>query len=135
MSLDTAVRRFQRRQAAVFRDTATITRLGEGGILNPDTGVWTPVAVTTVYDGPCLLRSFTWQGTDVQSGDVEVRLRGVRAKFPVNTDIQMDDIVIPTASKYDPSLIDISFRVTDVARDGWQISRWTICEEIVEGHT
>lgn len=135
MSVDTAIARFRVRQRSVFRDTATVTRPGEGGTLNPTTGVWTPAVTTAVYSGACLLRAFTWQGTDVQHGDVEVRIRGVRAKFPVDTPIEMDDVVVPTASTYDESIVGISFRVTDVFRDGWQISRVCILDEIVEGVT
>lgn len=115
--------------------TATVTRPGEGGTLNPTTGVWTPATTTVIYSGPCLLRAFTWEGTDVQHGDMEVRLRRVRAKFPVDTPVDMDDIIVPTASTYDSSMVGLSFRVTDVARDGWQIVRWTIAEEIIEGIT
>ncbi len=135
MSVDTAIAYFRSRQASLFRDTATVTRPGEGGSLNPVTGVWTPAATTTVYSGACLLRAFKWEGTDVQYGDVEVRMRGMEAKFPVDTPIRLDDIIVPTASTYDSSLVGISFRVTDVKRDGWQISRFAICQEITEGLT
>jgi hypothetical protein len=47
----------------------------------------------------------------------------------------MDDIIVPTASTYDPGMIGKSYRVTDVPDDGFQISRWTIAEQIVEGTT
>jgi len=135
MSVDSAIAKFRSDQRSVFRDRATVTRPGEGGTLDPITGVWTPAVTTAVYAGDCLLRAFTWQGTDVQSGDVEVRMRGLRAKFPVDTPLRLDDIIVATASTYDESLIGISFRVTDVFRDGWQISRVCICEEITEGAT
>lgn len=116
-------------------DTATVTRPGEGGTLNPVTGGWTPAATTVVYSGACLLRAFKWEGTDIQYGDVEVRMRGCEAKFPVDTPIEFDDIVVPTASTYDSSLVGVSFRVTDVKRDGFQICRFVICQEITEGLT
>lgn len=135
MSVDTARARFERRQRDLFRDEATVTRPGEGGTLDPVSGVWTSAATTTVYEGACLLRGFNWEGTDVQLGDQEVRLRRARAKFPVNTAIRMDDVVVPTASTYDAGMVGKSFRVIDVPNDGWQISRWTIIEEIVEGVT
>jgi len=133
MTVDTAIARFRRRQADVFRDTATVTRPGTAdGTIDPTTGVYTPPTTTTVYQGPCLLRGFAWEGTDAQYGDIEVRLRRVRCKFPVDSDIRMDDVVVPSASVYDPSLVGKSFRVTDAPGDGWQISRWTIVEEITE---
>jgi hypothetical protein len=130
VTLDSMVARSRRRQADLFRDEGTLSRLATTGSLNPTTGVWTPGATTVIYTGACLLRAFTWEGTDVQFGDIEVRLRRVRAKFPVDTDVQIDDVFVASASTYDESLVGISFRVTDAFRDGWQISRVCIMEEI-----
>jgi hypothetical protein len=133
MSLDTAISRFRRRQADLFRDTATVKRPSTtDGTLDPVTGEWTPATATTIYTGACLIRAFVWEGTDVSVGGTEVRLRRVRAKFPVDIDIQHDDMIIPTASTYDESLIGVSFRVTDSFRDGWQIARVCIAEEVTE---
>jgi hypothetical protein len=135
VSIHTAIAHFRGEQRVLMLDTATVSRPGEGGTLDPNTGVWTPATTTTVYSGSCLLRAFKWEGTDVQYGDVEVRMRGMEAKFPVDTPIRLDDIIVPTSSTYDTSLIGISFRVTDVKRDGFQISRFCICQEITEGTT
>ena len=132
MSVDTAIARFRQRQRDVLRDEATVTRPGVGGTLDSVTGVWTPAADVDVYTGPCLLRALAWEGTDAIIGDDLARKRRVRAKFPVDTDIQVDDIVVPTASTYDLSLIGVSFRVTDGFRDGWQIARVAILEEVIE---
>lgn len=134
MTVDTAIARFRRRQADVFRDEATVSRPveGSGGTIDPITGVYTPVATSAVYDGVCLLRALAWEGSDALIGDDLTRKRRVRAKFPVNVDIQVDDVVIPTASTYDPSLVGIQFRVSDNFRDGWQIARVAILEEVIE---
>jgi hypothetical protein len=131
VSLDAAIFRFRRRQRDLFRDEATVSRPSATGTLDTSDNDWTPGAAAVVYAGPCLMRSFTWEGSDAQYGDVEVRLRRLRAKFPTDTDIQFDDIVVPTASTHDESLIGVGFRVTDVFRDGWQISRVAILEEIL----
>lgn len=131
MSLASAVARFRSRQADLFVDTATVSRPGTGdGSIHATTGVFTPPTAATLYTGPCLIRGFQWEGQDARYGDIEVRLRRVRAKFPVDTDIQYDDIVVPSASTFDASLVGVSFRVTDAPGDGWQISRWVILEEI-----
>lgn len=132
MSLDSAIARFRQRQADLFRDEADVTRPATTGTLDPVTGVWTPDPPTAIYSGACLLRAFTWEGTDVAAGGQEVRLRRVRAKFPVDTDIQHNDVVVPTISTYDDSLVGVSFRVTDAFRDGWQISRVAIIEEVTD---
>lgn len=130
MTVDAAIARFRRRQGDLLRDEATVTRPAATGVLNTSDNSWTPATATFVYEGPCLLRAFTWEGTDVQYGDIEVRLRRVRAKFPPDTDIEFDDVVVPTASIYDESLVGVAFRVTDSFRDGWQIARVCILEEI-----
>jgi len=128
MSLDAAIARFRSRQVALFRDEATVTRGAAGGTLNPDTGVWTPAAGSTIYDGPCLIRSAS-VGIDVQLGGSEVRLRQVQVKFPADTPVQVDDTVTATESTYDAALVGVPFRVTDVFCDGWQIARVCILEE------
>lgn len=130
MTVDSLRARFERRQRDVFRDAAKLTRPSTTTTLDTTSGVETPTAATLIYEGPCLIRGFAWEGTDVIVGGTETRLRRARVKFPTNTSCQIDDIVTPTQSTYDPSLVDVTLRVTDVPRDGWQISRWAICEEI-----
>lgn len=131
MSVDAAIAFFRDEQEALFRDAATITRPGSGEpVLDPDTGELTPPAGTELYSGPCLIRGATWEGTNVEAGEADVRLRVFSAKFPVDTDVEIFDIVTPTASAYDESLIGREFWVTDVLRDGWQISRSVICKEV-----
>lgn len=134
MSVDTAVTYFRRRQQELFRDEATVSRPtpNDAGVINTSSNVWTPTAATVIYTGPCLLRAFTWQGTSDESADQYVRVRGLVAKFPVDTDIRRDDTIVASVSTYDVSLIGIGFRVTDAFRDGWQIVRKIICEEITE---
>lgn len=130
MSVDSAISRFRRRQAALFRDTATLERPSSSSSLNTSTGDYTPGAATLIHTGACLIRGMGWEGMDAETGGNEVRLRRYRVKFAVDIAAQVDDIVTATASTYDSSLIGLPLRVTDVVRDGWQISRWMICEEI-----
>lgn len=130
MSLDSAISRFRRRQRDLFRDVAKVERPSTSGTIDGD-GTYTPGASTVVESAvSCLLRAFTWEGTSVEAGGSEVRLRRVRAKFPVDTDVRYGDIITPTASIYDSSLVGVYFRVTDSFRDGWQIARVAIMEEV-----
>lgn len=133
MTVDTAVARFRRRQADLFRDTGTLSRPAGSGTLNTSTGDYVAASATVVYSGPCLIRAFTWEGTDVDFGDIEVRLRRARVKFPADTDLRKDDIFVASASTFDESLVGVSFRCTDAFRDGWQIARVGIFEEITGG--
>lgn len=130
MSVDSAIERFRQRQQDVFRDTARIERPSTTTTLDDTTGVETPDPATTLHTGPCLIRGMAWEGTDVQSGGIEVRLRRYKIKFAAEVPAEVNDIVTPIASIYDPSLVGRHLRVTDVARDGWQISRWLVCEEV-----
>jgi hypothetical protein len=130
VSLDSARQRFERRQRDLFRDTAVLERPSGTVSFNTTTGTYDPDSPTQIYSGACLIRGFNWEGVDSEVGGDEVRLRRYRVKFPVDTAAQLDDIVRPTASTYDSSLVGLAFRVTDVVRDGWQISRWTVCEEV-----
>lgn len=130
MTIDTARARFERRQRDLFRDYARIERPATTSTLDPDTGILTPNAPTLLYDGDCLLRAFTWEGTDVEAGGTEVRLQRLRAKFPKGTVVEHNDLIVPVASTYDESLVGRTFRVTDTFQDGWQICRTAICEEV-----
>lgn len=133
MSLDSVVNRFRHRQADLFRDEADVSRLAaQGSGTISSSGEYTPSTAVAVYSGACLVRAFQWEGTDITVGGTEVRLRRARIKFPVDTDIQHDDIIVPSASTFDESMIGVAFRVTDTFKDGWQISRVCIAEEVTE---
>lgn len=130
MSLETALAYFRKRQADLFRSTCTITRAGGEGTFNPSTGAIVPAASTTVYSGPCLIRSATTgTGADTQVGQEEIRYRFARGKFPVDTPIEKDDVVTVTTSTHDADLVGRVFRITDVFRDDWQIARVAALEE------
>jgi translation initiation factor IF-1 len=131
MSVQSAIAHFRVSQASLFVDAATVYRPTTGGTLGVG-NVWVPTVATILYAGPCLMRAFTWEGTTVESADQQVRLRRLTGKFPVNTDIEKDDVVVASASTYDTSLVGVGFRVTDVFRDGFQICRRCILEEITE---
>lgn len=129
MSLDSVRARFERRQADLFRSEAIVTRPGSGATINTSSGVMTPSSPSVVYEGDCLIRGFKWEGTDVTAGGTEDRFRRYQVKFPKDATIQIDDQIKPTSSTFDSSLVGRTMRVTDVARDAWQISRWVIAEE------
>lgn len=130
MSVDSAIAYFRQRQQDLFRDQATVERPTGTTTFNPATGQEEPDPPTETYSGDCLIRGMTWEGTDAEVGGDAIRLRRYQVKFPFGADVEVHDIVTPTASIYDSSLVGRSFWVTDVGRDGWQIARWAICKEI-----
>lgn len=125
MSVDSAIRYFRDRQAAQFTTTATISR---------STGA---TYVAGVYDDgydaiatgvPCKIRPAETRGTDTQTGEREIVLTDFTGKFPVNTDIVVNDRVDVTASAYDTGLVGQRFRVAGVLYDEWQIARGVALE-------
>ena len=129
MSVETAIAYFRQRQVALFRSTCTITRATPGTFVEA-TGEITPGTPTTIYTGECLARPFSWEGSDVQAGEEEVRLRGMKLKVPADTAIAKDDVVTITGSSGDTGLVGRKFRITDVLRDDWQVVRVAITQEV-----
>ncbi len=131
MTIDTTITLFRNAERALMTSTVTIVRnVGEPSF-NTTTGVLVQ-GTDPVYSGDALIRSNMWEGSDVQAGQQEVRIRGVKIKLPTDTLVRYDDIVTVTASP-DARMVGKVFRVTDVMVDDWQISCSTICEEVVVG--
>jgi hypothetical protein len=129
MGVDAAIARFRRRQEGLFTEEVEVRRPAGEGAFDPDTGLHEGAVPGAVYEGPALVRSFSWEGTDVQTGEREVRLRGARAKFPHDTAVRKDDVVVVTSSRHDGGLAGRRYRITDVLHDGWQIVRVAVLEE------
>jgi hypothetical protein len=128
--VEATITSFREQQAELFSTTAHVgRRLGEG-VFDENTGEIEPAEPDTIYDGPCLIRPGERLGSDVTTGERELRFRDVKAKFPVDTPILKDDIVTVTASPHDARLLGAVFRVTDVPLDEWQISRVANLEDI-----
>lgn len=131
MTVESTIALFRSAERALMSSTVTIVRnVGEPTFDNV-TGEFGQ-DTDPVYTGDALIRSNMWEGSDVQAGQQEVRLRGVRVKLPADTLVRMGDIVTVTDSP-DARMDDKVFRVTDVMVDDWQISCTTICEEVVVG--
>lgn len=131
MTVESTIALFRTAERALMSSTVTIVRnVGEPTFDNV-TGEFGQ-DTDPVYTGDALIRSNMWEGSDVQAGQQEVRLRGVRVKLPADTLVRMGDIVTVTDSP-DARMDGKVFRVTDVMVDDWQISCTTICEEVVVG--
>src|SRR5690606_20955554 len=90
MSVDSAIRRFRRSERRLMTSTVEVTRVTGEPSYDPGTGTVTE-PTSTVYHGDALVRMNAWEGSDVQAGDTEVRLRTARAKLPANTLVLRDD--------------------------------------------
>lgn len=132
MGLAETIAYFRRAEEELFTEAVLVERRTASGAFNPGTGTIGAPTVQTVYVGPGNLRSHKWEGTDVTTGEREVRLRGTRVKLPADTGLQKDDDVFVTSSIHDADLVGRVYRVTDVLHDGWQIVRVAIVEEVTE---
>lgn len=125
MNVAPFVNRMRAEQELLFSSTVTITRFVSEGAFDPDTAEYGPIVTSSVYAGPALVRPQK-EGT-VESGEVVVVVSGYQVKVPVDTDVEVGDVVTITASTYDAALVDLTLRVSDVSPDEWQICRVAHC--------
>lgn len=131
MSLDSAVAYFRTRQRALLRSCCTIVRPVGAPEFDPDTEEVTQ-AVEPVYQGVCNVRPADRLGSDATVSEREVRINRWTGKLPVDTDVEINDLLVVTESRYDAALVGLQFRVTDVAFDDYQIAR-VVALELVTG--
>lgn len=128
MSIETAIARFRAKQAVQFTDEATVSRQVGDLETDPDTGAVTRT-FEEVYAGPCKIRPAETIGRDVTAGETELRLLRMEGKFPVDSDIRENDVVVVSSSTYDAGMAGRQYRVTDAPADAWQIARVAHLEE------
>lgn len=128
MTVETAIAYFRRRERQLMTSTVEVTRVTGPPSYDPGTGTVTE-PVVSVYHGDALVRMNAWEGSDVQAGDTEVRLRTARAKLPADTLVLRDDLLRVIASK-DARLVGRVYRITDVLVDDWQVSCAVFLEEV-----
>lgn len=129
MSLDTAISRFRRRQADLFRSTCTITRPFGEPVFDPGTGTYGQ-PVTTVYTGRCNVRPMRGSAQDVEAGAIEERVLQYIGKVPVDTPVLRNDTLTVTEAAYDAAFAGRMFNVKDVTADDWQVCRRLTLEEV-----
>lgn len=131
MGLDQAIARFRRKQRALFRDSGRVERPTGTSSFNKVSGTETPNPPTLIYEGPLQVRPATRRsGRDLQVGETEVRASDFELKLPVNTAVRENDVMTVTASRFDAGLVGRTFRITDVLRDGRQVARVAVLEEV-----
>lgn len=122
-------RRMRSREEAQLIDTVSIVRPGES-VFDESTGTWTNPE-TAIYTGGAKIRVQGMSvGHDVEAGGGDIRLNTLVLTLPADTAVAVDDQVTVTASQLDADLVDRSFRVTDVLRSSWQVTRKAMLEEV-----
>jgi hypothetical protein len=129
VSIATALTRFRAKQAEQFSQTCTVHRPVGEMTYDPDAQESTQ-PTELLYTGlPCKVTSNERAGSDVDAGETEVRLVDMMVKFPIDTDVAMNDVVTITASTYHPLSVGKQYRILDVDDREWQISRRCTIEE------
>lgn len=131
MTVDSAITRFRRRQAAQFTDRATIRRPVGEPTYNPATGLSTQDFDTVATNRPCKFVKDDRAGRDVTAGESTLLVSSILCRFPVDEDVEVHDVITTTESQYNPTDVGRSWRVADIERHTWQIARNCSVEEIV----
>lgn len=130
MTAEAAALRFRRREEAQLIDTGTLTRGNGEPDFDEATGEWTD-STTTVYTGPAKIRlQGVNVGYDREAGGGDIRVNTLVLTLPGDTDVRVDDRWTTTASPLDTGLVGRTYRITDVLRSTWQITRKAMLEEV-----
>lgn len=129
MSVASAIARFRAKQAEQFTTTATVHRLVGEPTFDDDTQEFDQ-DYDLIYTGPCKIRpDRNRSADDVDAGETLVGRPDFDGKFPVDSDIQRDDVVTVTGSAFDPGMVGRTYTVRKAQNDEWQISRAVTLEE------
>lgn len=131
MTIDAAITRFRRRQAAQFTDRATILRpVGEPDF-DENAGRATQQYETVGTNRPCKFVRDDRSGRNVDAGETSVLVASILIRFPVEEDVDTHDVITVTSSLYNPLDVGRSWRVADLERHTWQIARNCVVEETI----
>ena len=128
MTLSTHLEFFRQQETDLFSETLTVTRPGEGSY-TAATQTYT-AGGTSVYSGGGKIRVQRGVGYDLAVGGGDARLHALTLTLPADTAIAKNDTVTVSASEHDADLVGRTYRITDVLRDGWQITRKAMIEEV-----
>lgn len=129
MTVDSVIEWARSRQADQFTQTMTVQRpIGEA-YYDEDIEMSVQEVVTIYTDLPCKISSIEAQGEDRQAGQTEVRIVELMVKFPVGTDVAMNDVVTITSSHFNTLDVGRHYRITDVDHREREIARRCAIEE------
>lgn len=97
---------------SLMLDTCTIVRLGEV-VTNPDTGVVTPPAETTIYTGRCKVKAPQRANQPADVGAAIITVTPGEVHIPATgPDLMVGDVVEMTASELQSTLVGDLYKVT-----------------------
>lgn len=107
-----------------------ITRPEGDGYLDED-GTWHPPSTVTLYTGECRITPASANARQVVVGEQRITVR--RYEVAVEWDIPHVpiDAAVQIVQAYDPGLVGMSLRVTDVRHASETFERVLSCEEVV----
>lgn len=118
-------------------DTCTITRDAQGSAddtLNDVTGELSQPTgdATTVYSGPCLLRTTAaLRARSEDEGGAVLQRRIQAARLPVSAaEVKLGDVLTVTAAAHDPQLVGRPYRVLDSEVNTFAVTRKVELEDL-----
>lgn len=120
----------QAQAESLMVDTCTITREGEGWVVDPDTGREVPAPPTTVYEGKCKVQTYEpHERTPDVGGSTEV-IQRYHVHVPVTAGpFEVGDVVTITSGANDPTTSGRTFRVAGLHEKTWQTAQRLLVDE------
>jgi hypothetical protein len=111
-------------------DACTITRV-TAQTVDPETGIITPTATTTVYAGRCRFRQKVPVSKPANVGEAFIWLQRLELQLPMAvTGVASDDLVTATASVFDADLVGRRWRIRELSHQTHQTARRHQIEEV-----
>ena len=109
---------------AIMYDSCVVSRPGEP-FTDPDGIVTTPII--EMYAGKCKVQTTAAQANSPVAGGHVFTVENLQLHLPVATALNVDDTATITSSLLDPTLIDLTFRLVELARGSQRTAaRWNV---------
>lgn len=115
-----------RKRAERLMVTMGVARRPGPLVTDPDTGVVAP-SLVDVYAGKCKLQGARSVAGEPVAGAHKFVIENLQLHFPVGTKLRVDDVCTLTASRLDPDLVGLKFRLTELDRGEMRTAlRWNV---------
>lgn len=117
--------RSRKRAERLMVAAGTVHRLGPE-VTDPETGEVAP-GLTVVYAGKCKVQGARALASEPVAGGHKFVIENLQVHFPVGTGLQVDDVCTVTASRMDPDMVGLKFRLTELDRGELRsAARWNV---------
>lgn len=109
---------------AIMYDSCVVSRPGEP--FTDDDGIVT-TPIIEVYAGKCKVQTTVAQAASPVAGGHAFTIENLQLHLPVATSLSTGDTATITSSLLDPTLVDLTFRLVELARGSQRTAaRWNV---------